>query len=297
MTSSWSAKAERGSTWLIQLIVWLARTCGRTVCRGLLYPITLYFVLTDRMARKASKEFLQRIEGQPVGWTQTFRHIYTFATTLLDRVYLAGGDFHRLDIEIVGREHLEHLLEGGKGCVVLGSHLGSFDLMMVMQRVVDKRPIHVMMRVDPRARVRRIAGIAEHELRIIQTGRPDSYLKAHQALEHGEVVAMLADRVEGDVPRLNSRFLGHEAPFPLAPHVLAARSGAPVIMCFGLYVRRNRYRIEFVEFGTAAACDARGVAFQPVVDRYAGVLEEYARRYPLNWFNFYPFWTLEGGRA
>ena len=100
--TDWTAKAERGSAWLIRLIVWLARTGGRTLCRGLLYPITLYFVLTDRMARRASREFLASAGGTPAGWRQVFRHLYTFATTLLDRVYLAAGDFHRFDIEIVG---------------------------------------------------------------------------------------------------------------------------------------------------------------------------------------------------
>ena len=78
---------------------------------------------------------------------------------------------------------------------------------------------------------------------------------------------------------------------PVAPHVLAARSDAPVLMCFGLYEGGNRYRIEFVEFGPAAPAASRGAALQPVVDRYAGLLEQYARRYPLNWFNFYSYWT------
>ena len=78
--------------------------------------------------------------------------------------------------------------------------------------------------------------------------------------------------------------------------MLAARSGAPVLMCFGLYEGGNRYRIEFVEFGPAAPRREPRCGVQPVVDRYAALLEEYARRYPLNWFNFYPYWdAAEGG--
>lgn len=295
--TDWTAKAERGSAWLIQLIVWLARTGGRTLCRGLLYPITLYFVLTDRMARRASREFLASAGGAPAGWLQVFRHLYTFATTLLDRVYLAAGDFHRFDIEIVGLEHVDRLLARGQGCLVFGSHLGSFDLMMLAQRSLDKRPISVMMRIDPRARLRRIAGIAEMEPSVIQTGRPGSYLKAYEALQRGEIVALLADRVDGAGAALHSSFLERFAAFPVAPHVLAARSGAPVVLCFGLHTGGNGYRIEFVEFGPAAARDTRGAAFQPVIDRYARLLELFARRYPLNWFNFYPFWTDTEVRA
>lgn len=295
--TAWSAKAERGSAWLIRLIVWLARSCGRSVCRVLLHPITCYFVLTDSVARRASSEFLQAVHGRPARWHEVFRHIHTFATTLLDRVYMAAGDFHRFQVEIVGLPVVDRLLAQGKGCVLLGSHLGSFDLMMLAHRAMDGRPISVLMRIDPRARLRRIAGIAECGPDVIQTGRPDSYLKAHAALQRGEIVGLLADRVDSGAPTLPTRFLSRPVTMPLAPHVLAARSGAPVVMCFGLHEGGNRYRIEFVEFGPAAARDSRGAALQPVIDRYAVLLEGFARRYPLNWFNFYPFWMDEGGPA
>ena len=217
-------------------------------------------------------------------------HIYTFATTLLDRVYMAAGDFHRFEVDIVGLPLIDRLLAQGKGCVLLGSPLGSFALMMLAHRSMDGRPISIMMRQDPRARLRRVAGIAEGP-DLIQAGRPDSYLKANAALERGEIVALLADRVDGAATALTTDFFGRPVAFPVAPHVLAARSGAPVAMCFGLHDGRNRYRIEFVEFGAEVPRHARGDALQPVVDRYADLLETFARRYPLNWFNFYPFWA------
>jgi predicted LPLAT superfamily acyltransferase len=294
--SAWTAKAERGSAWLIALLVWLARTGGRSLGRGLLVPITSYFVLTDRVARRASADFLRTVQGRPARLPEVFRHLYTFGTTLLDRVYMAAGDFDRFEVEIVGLDIVDRLLAQGKGCVLLGSHLGSFDLMMLAQRAMDGRSISIMMRQDPRARLRRIAGIAEGP-NLIQTGRPDSYLKAHAALERGELVALLADRVDGEAASLATVFFGRPIALPLAPHVLAARSEAPVVMCFGLHERRNRYRIEFVEFGAAAPKDARGKDFQPVLDRYAGLLQLFARRYPLNWFNFYPYWTDQGASA
>ena len=62
-------------------------------------------------------------------------------------------------------------------------------------------------------------------------------------------------------------------------------------MGFGLYEGGARYRIEFVEFGPPAPAGSRGAALQPVIDRYAAILEQYARRYPKNWFNFFPYWN------
>ena len=81
--TSWKAKAERGSAWLIYLIAWIARAAGRSVCRALLVPIVAYFVVTDRTARRASREFLARATGRRAGWSDAFSHLYCFAATLL----------------------------------------------------------------------------------------------------------------------------------------------------------------------------------------------------------------------
>jgi predicted LPLAT superfamily acyltransferase len=287
----WKAKAERGSAWLIGLIAWLARSVGRPFCRALLYPITFYFVITDGMARRASAEFLGAVHGRPVRWTGVFAHIHAFAATLLDRVYMASGEFHRFEVTIEGASLVSEALEGGKGCLLLGSHLGSFDLMMLANQALANQPISILMHLDPRSRVRRIAGIDDHQSTVIQLGRPDSFLRAYEVLERGGLLAALADRVDGNPSTLNANFFGRAASFPLGPHVLAARAGCPVLMCFGLYEGGARYRIEFADFGPAAEKRSRGAALQGVVDRYAAMLETYARRYPLNWFNFYPYWT------
>jgi predicted LPLAT superfamily acyltransferase len=107
---------------------------------------------------------------------------------------------------------------------------------------------------------------------------------------------VLADRTDGTAS-LPVHFLGRSTWLPVAPHVLAARSQAPILMCFGLYEGSNRYRVEFVEFGRPAPSGSRGAALQPVLDRYAEVLAQYAKSYPLNWFNFYPYWTDNATRA
>ena len=287
----WTDKGERGSAWLIHAAVWLARRAGRSVCRALLYPIVLYFLLTDSVARQSSAEFLQTVHCSKARWRDVFSHIYSFATTLLDRVFMAAGDFDKFDVAIEGLALVDQALQAGKGCVLLGSHLGSFDLLLLAGRAMGGRQVSVMMRVDPRSRLRRIAGIDDSAFNLIPLGRLDSYLRAHEALSLGGVVAILADRTDG-ATSLPVQFMGRMTTMPIAPHVLAARSAVPILMFFGLYENKNRYRIKFVECGTAAAANCKGVELQPVVDAYAAVLEQHARRHPLNWFNFYPYWKL-----
>lgn len=288
---TWNAKAERGSVWLIRLIAWLARTVGRRFCRALLYPIVLYFVVTDPVARRASAEFLNVALGRPAHWLDVFAHIHSFAATLLDRVFMANGEFHRFEIKIEGATLVTQALKGGKGCLLLGSHLGTFDLMALANQALAHEPVSILMRQDARSRVRRIAGIDDRPSTIIALGHPDSFLRAYEVLERGGLLAVLADRVDDEGASLRASFFGRPTMFPLGPHVLAARAGSPVLMCFGLYEGGSRYRIEFIPFGAAVGKGCRGAAMQPVVDRYAALLEQYARRYPLNWFNLYPYWS------
>ena len=291
-TASWKAKAERGSAGLIHAIAWAARIAGRPLCRALLCPITLYFVVTDATARRASREFLSRALGRPAALADVFAHIYSFATTLLDRVYMASGDFRRFSITVTGDELVRDALASGKGCVLLGSHLGSFDLMTLKNKVLHDRPVTLLMHFDERSRVRRIAGIDDSKLSVIPLGRFDSYLRAYEVLARGGVVAVLADRSE-QAAALQSEFLGRPAWFPLGPHALAARADAVVLVGFGLYEGGARYRVEIVEYGAPAPAGSRGSALQPAVDRYVALLEQYARRYPLNWFNFFPYWQQQ----
>ena len=288
---AWKTKAERGSAWLIRLIAWLARTAGRRFSRVLLYPIVLYFVITDPVARRGSAEFLKVARGRPAQWTDVFAHIHSFAATLLDRVYMASGEFHRFEITIAGASLVTEALKGGKGCLLLGSHLGSFDLMALANEALAHQPISILMRQDPRSRVRRIAGIDDSPSTIIALGHPDSFLRAYEVLERGGLLAALADRVDGEGASLSASFFDRPTLFPLGPHVLAARAGSPILMCFGLYEGGSHYRIEFIPFGAAVDKSCRGAELQPVVDRYAALLEQYARRYPLNWFNLYPYWS------
>ncbi len=289
---TWKAKAERGSAWLIHLIAWLAHAAGRPCCRALLYPIVLYFVATDATARRASREFLAAANGRTASWRDVFAHIHCFAATLLDRVYMAGGQFDRFDVAVEGDALVAEALASGKGCVLLGSHLGSFDLMSLTNKVLHDRPVTILMHFDDRSRVRRIAGVDDDKLSIIPLGRFDSYLRAYDVLVKGGIVVALADRTE-NASSLRSTFFGRPAYFPIGPHALAARAGARLLMGFGLYEGGTRHRVEIVDFGPAAPAGSRGAALQTVVDRYASLLEQYARRHPTNWFNFFPFWEQQ----
>ena len=147
-TRRWTALPERGTPAALRLIHWTARFFGRSIARLLLFPITLYFLISGHAARRVSYEYLARVRGRPAHCWHVFRHLYYFAATILDRVYLLTGEFHRFDIKFHQRELLRRQIECGQGCILLGSHLGSFEVLRALGVTHAEYPLKVLMDVE-----------------------------------------------------------------------------------------------------------------------------------------------------
>ena len=74
-----------------------------------------------------------------------FRHYYSFASTILDRVYFLRGRFDHFDIQVHGLDGLDRMLTKGRGCLLLGSHLGSFEVVRALGLARKDVEIRVLM--------------------------------------------------------------------------------------------------------------------------------------------------------
>lgn len=280
VSGHWRSQRERGSRVLVRLIIWLALHCGRAFCRVLLVPICSYFYVTAPLARRSSREFLDRALGRPATWRDTFMHLFCFATMLLDRVYFVNGWQRELTIEVSNEALFRQTVAEGRGCLLLGSHLGSFEMLGVIGSVEKKLKINVAMHVADQVGLRDLLRPG-HALpyQVIPLGTPDSMLRVRECLARGEVVGLLADRVYGAERTQRLPFLGQPARFSLSPLRLATLTGAPLLTVYGLFRGGRRYEIVFETMAERSlAC-------------YVDSLERQARRHPYNWFNFYGYWS------
>src|SRR5690606_18714814 len=102
MTGSWKQRREGGGLFAMWLLRTVSLRVGRGVARVLLYPITAYFLLRRGEERRDSRAYLSRVFGRPARMHEVARHMHTFAATVLDRVFLLGGDTRRFDIRVAG---------------------------------------------------------------------------------------------------------------------------------------------------------------------------------------------------
>ncbi len=294
MNRTWSKQRERGSPFAIRLIRWIALHCGRGVARCALYPITAYFLLLAGPQRRASGDYLRRVLGRKPALWQTAKHIHTFAATILDRIYWLTDQHERFDIRIHRSDVIFDQLKKGQGCILLGSHLGSFEALRALALSQAHFTLKVLMYRDHNQTLTRMLEALNPDLAatVIDLGGPNALLRVHESLARGDWIGMLGDRLGASDKVCHCRFLGEDTAFPAGPVLLAASLQVPVILFFGLYRGGNRYDLYFERLADRITVDRRQrqAAVQQWTQRYADRLEHYLRRAPYNWFNFYDYW-------
>ena len=292
----WQSRPEGGGRFAIWLIRAIALHGGRRLARLCLYPITGYFYLRRGPERLASAQYLQRVFGKPATLWQGLKHLHAFSATILDRVFLLGRGEQQFEFETQGLELLDQRIALGRGVLLLGSHQGSFEALralgarrgdLALQVVLDKQKTPAMTEL-----LEALApDVGAHVIDAAQDGTTVALAMA-EACQRGDVVAMLADRGRGGEVLRRADLLGSPAPFPVSPWLLAHTLRVPVVLCFGLYLGGNRYRLVFEPFSDRVEIPRhdRAPALDALIARYAQRLEHYIHVAPYNWFNFYDFW-------
>lgn len=294
LAPEWRTRPERSNVLAIRIIVWVARTLGRRAARALLYPICGYFLLSSSRMRAASAKYLGKVLGRRAGMADMFRHCHAFASTVLDRVFLLADRAGMLDVQLHGLETVQTVIARGKGCILLGAHLGSFEIIRALAREKFGPPACMVMYEENARKLNSVLQAINPELsqRVIELGKSDSMLRVRDALQRGEFVGILADRVIAGEGGAVYDFLGEPAKFPTGPMRMAAMLKVPVMLMVGLYRGGNRYDVYFEDLADMGVVDAaqRDVAVQRLQRAYVAHIERYCREAPYNWFNFFDFW-------
>ncbi|MDR1969592.1 MAG: acyl-CoA synthetase, partial [Burkholderiaceae bacterium] len=135
--ADWSRAPERSNMLALRIICWIALTCGRRVARWVLHPISLYFLLFSPGPRRHIKRYLSRAVGRHHTWRDGYRLIHAFASTALDRVYFLRGRVDLLEVRIHGVSALEAEAAQGRGALLLGAHVGSFEVISACRQQVN----------------------------------------------------------------------------------------------------------------------------------------------------------------
>jgi predicted LPLAT superfamily acyltransferase len=296
--AEWVRHRERGSLLMLRSMAFLSMHLGRGFSRVILYGIALYFFLFGPTARRHSIRYLRLALGREPTARDRFRHILSFATTIHDRVYLINEQYDAFKITSEGEA--EMLAQaGGHGSLLLGAHMGSFEVMHSLSRRHQGLRVTMAMYEDNARKISGILAAINPRLvpDIVSLGQLDAMLNIAERLEHGAYVGVLGDRTLGDEPVQAVTVLGERAYLPTGPMRAAAILRCPVFFMTGLYRGKNHYHVVFERVAdfSATSVGSRSLAVRAAIERYAAVLDHYCRSDPYNWFNFFDFWRAPPG--
>lgn len=307
----WAQQHERKGLWGMRFMLLVWRVLGRRAFSLLLYPVVAVYWLSAGNARRASQLWLARVRtslalrGLPSpAKLSSYRHFLRFAEAMLDKVAGWRGELQLgRDVEFAPGAEAAMGLDDNNGKLLLASHLGDVEACRALAQLHNSKVINALVFHENAQRFKQImqemapeAGV--HLIPVTHIG-PDTAILLKDKLDRGEWVAIVGDRIAvnpqrgGDWRVCWSTFMGHVAPFPQGPFILAAALRCPVLLMFAL--RQNgKLRLHCEPFADPLPMPRanRQAALQAAVDNYAARLEHYALQSPLDWFNFFDFWRL-----
>ena len=293
----WGNVSEVGFAFGTWFLYFVDRFLGRWPFRVVLAPVILFYVARHKFARTSSREYFSHL-GMPSSFATTYRHIESFAESLVDKAIAVSGRYPFDKLRFTGRETMLELLANKEGGVLVTAHMGCLEVC----RLAAER------KQGPRLNVLVHTRHAEQFNSVLQKLSPHSQVKLLQVtefspataallsekVEAGEFVVITADRVplsDSSGRTVPAPFLGGIAHFPIGPWVLASALKCKVIL-FSVLREKGTYRVRFEKLADRVELPRarREEALRQYVTLYAQKLEQLCRESPYDWFNFFPFW-------
>jgi len=242
-----------------------------------------------------SREYLARVLPAPPRFRHVLRHVFSFASIALDRVFLLTGSYPFKVEGHYGPGALETARAGG--ALLFVAHFGSFEVMRVGAVKTHELSLRIVLDVNIGRRF--MAALAELNPQIAagiidsSKGGVDLVLRVREALDAGAVVGVMVDRARAGEKTVPVNFLGGTAQFPASPWLLAAALKVPVMTVYGVWRGADRYEahVDVLTEPFELPRANRDEALRARVQDYADRLAARVRAAPYNWLNFFDFWT------
>jgi len=246
-------------------------------------PMRFYFGQIHGMDRRHTRKSI-------------FRNYCMLGEVLVDKVAILSGLKSGFSFTFEGEEHLEEISNQGQGGVLVGAHMGNWEVAgQLLERI--KTPVNIVMLEAEREAIRDILEkvMVNRDVRIIaHSGDYNHLFRIDEALGRNELVVLHGDRYLPGANTVTLPFMGRNAAFPAGPLYLASKRGVPVSFVFTMKEGKRHYHL-YASKGRVYPYPSRPATrkqeIKSMVADYVDVLESMVRKYPHQWFNYYQFWT------
>lgn len=224
--------------------------------------------------------------------------IQNYGKYLIDYLYfpqLNAENIKQLIGSVEGQHHLEELILQKQGIILLSPHLGHWELGGI-SLALQGYPLTVisLMTGDRQISEYRDQIRMRNGIRVIYQNPKEplnSALEFVQVLRRGEILAMLGDRNTGN-DSISLPFFQKPYLFPAGPYLLALIAQAPILPAF-VVLEGLQYKliIEAPFKVERQVGKTREEVLKVAAQKMADLFEYYIRKYPTQWYNWYPSWA------
>jgi len=219
------------------------------------------------------------------------RSFRNYMKVLVDFVRLPRISDKEVERRVQGKgwEHLDLALRGGKGALLVGSHLGSWDL-AGLALAARGHELYVVAERQKPPWLNRIARDWREATGIRLIFMEQTLKPLFRALARNQLVGVVVDRPLPEGKGVTVEFFGQMISWPLGPAALALRTGAQIITGYLVRTLDGHFKGEIFP----------PLEFQPSGDRFEDrrrlsqkivtLQEELIRRYPDQWYMFRRMW-------
>ena len=297
---SWRGRTL-GGVWLFRACLAFLPVAGARGAWVVAWLVAAGFMIAGGRRQFGMLSWWRRLRpraGTLVHWMLAYRQFASFGRIMCDR-FLVWQRPQDYDIQLVGLHSMRDFRRRRQGCLMISAHVGNWELSSFWLHTIaeDVGKVHVVMVRGDNQEVQRL--VDKHmrgDFTTVIDPRDGigASLAINAALQTGDVVCMLGDRVMGGQPSLTVDFLGGKARFPSGPFHTAMMTGAPILVGFLVKTGLRSYLVEvdppwWVRLPPRRA--DRPAVIRRAVQRWAKRLELQARRYPQQWHNFYEYWA------
>jgi len=189
-------------------------------------------------------------------------------------------------------EHLDQAFKQGKGVLLVGSHLGDWEIAGIALANRGYR-VSAVSETLGNERINQMA-IRSRAARGIQLIPMEYALKrVYAALKKNEAVGLVVDRPLPPDEGVPVEFFGQRISWPSGPAVLALRTGARIVTGYLVRNEQDDYIGEIFPPLEYETTDDQDGDVQRITQQLVSIQEDLIRRYPDQWFMFRRMWPPE----
>lgn len=294
-------KRNAGPAFGYAVLAWGDKWVPRCIFDSLVFLGAGIFLALMGSERRASREYLQILQGKDPSIWELWEHFYALTDSLIRRLRASRGWRPRLECEGDGEARMRAFAKE-QGAVLFGTfHVGDSDLLGYFITDLRKTVRMVRLKVENSQDTESLQALSKGAVDFIWVNQPQELLFAlKEALENHDAVALKADRIAHASRLAPFLFLGKRRMFPITIYHLSVMTRVPVIFAIGIKAGYDSMRVWASPVYRPDANASRKENLDTAMSHFQGVLsdlEKLLAEAPYAWFNFLPLNPEEGGSA